>query len=430
MALWRPGGTESMTRPARISAYLKVFNDWDFLPAMLRSISPLVDELIVVDGAYAWMADHLEQIGVDPLRSDSRVYDAIETSRIPYRVISKLWRGEAEARMAGYVACSCRHVLRIDADEVAFLDSRVLEGFLSREEAVGLVDTPSWIVPGWVQGRTKVPRDVSRGKAELPRLSLLFDSKQVSASIHLNYLWLMLGGGERRPEAGKRPFGFGPRSLGCIAHLQTWRPMRASADRAKFYVLKKSRSHGIEWLNELRGRKISDVNEVFKFVRPDAFRDVLNATRHGAQRLYADNLVVVPSPLSVDQEATFSDNYVAMIDDLAAFNRSLTSTGLHFATDLPFSIDLTGPDCTNAVVKEQTLRLEFDCEVAGAGAVLNELHAAAPYFSASPLPTRINGRRLTVEFLSSECDRAYLRRQVQISVKTDSPGAVRHFVIH
>jgi tetratricopeptide (TPR) repeat protein len=44
----------------KFSAYLSVYNDWDILEPALRSIRPFVDELVVVDGGYRWMAEFLD----------------------------------------------------------------------------------------------------------------------------------------------------------------------------------------------------------------------------------------------------------------------------------------------------------------------------------------------------------------------------------
>ncbi len=119
--------------PRGVTAYLSIYDDWDFMGPMLRSIAPYVDDLVVVDGAYAWLADHLSRNGDDPLRSDARVYDALEDSKIPYKVITKLWANEIEKRVAGYAACEGRYVLRIDADEGDFLRRRLeLERFFRK----------------------------------------------------------------------------------------------------------------------------------------------------------------------------------------------------------------------------------------------------------------------------------------------------------
>src|SRR5918998_598977 len=102
-----------------ISAYLSVFDDWQLLGPSMASIEPLVDEIVVVDGAYAWVAPHLEP-GRDPARSDARVRDVLAPFAGKTRFIEGVWRDEMEKRMAGYAACRGRWVLKADADEIVF----------------------------------------------------------------------------------------------------------------------------------------------------------------------------------------------------------------------------------------------------------------------------------------------------------------------
>jgi hypothetical protein len=319
--------------------------------------------------------------------------------------------------------------LRIDTDEVAFLNATELDRYFSRRDAVADVEWPSWIVPGWVKGWIPKTAPSRVHKIALPRQPVLFDREQIEPEIHINYLLLILGGDEPLPEAGKKPFRVNSH-LGCIAHLQTWRKLQASEKRAKFYALKYIREHGIPWIAELRGRRISDVNEIFEFVSPDAFRDVLNVTRHGAQRLYSADLVVTPSPLNPVQESTFSGCYTAMLEDMAHFNRSMVQDGLHFATSLPFAIDLTDDRRIESATEGDALRLAFNCEINGADVRLNVIRATDPYFTATRLQTRLIGKdELEVVFPTKLLSRPFLRRQVQFRLQTNVPGAVRRFVV-
>ena len=59
----------------KISGYISIFDDWDILPDALKSIDSLVDEIVVVDGAYDWIVPYLE--GRDGLRSRDEGYDAL-----------------------------------------------------------------------------------------------------------------------------------------------------------------------------------------------------------------------------------------------------------------------------------------------------------------------------------------------------------------
>src|SRR5579872_3428661 len=162
---------------AQFSAYLSIYNDWDLLPSTLTSIKPYIDELVVVDGGYAWMLPFLTGIGKDPHRSDPRVYQALDASGIPYRVVSGIWPNEIEKRKAGYSACRHRFVFRVDADEIYYMKEGRLEQFLAAGGAAAEMDMPLYAAPGWIYAQ--------HGQQRTERQGFLFDREQVSADQHL-----------------------------------------------------------------------------------------------------------------------------------------------------------------------------------------------------------------------------------------------------
>src|SRR5258708_14544746 len=133
----------------KFSAYLNIFNDWDILPNALRSVAQYIDDLVVVDGGYEWMSPFLDGIGKSSTKSAQPLYDCLEASGIPYRVVSGVWKNEFEKRKAGYLACRHRYIFRIDADEVFFIDEQSLEKFLSEGGVVGEGEFPLYLTPKW-----------------------------------------------------------------------------------------------------------------------------------------------------------------------------------------------------------------------------------------------------------------------------------------
>ena len=115
----------------RISGYLSIYNDWEILEEALASLVPYLDELVVIDGAYAWMLPYVSALGHNPERSDARVYDILASCGIPYRVIAGTWENELQKRMAGYDACAHRYAWRFDADQILLVDEYALERFCS-----------------------------------------------------------------------------------------------------------------------------------------------------------------------------------------------------------------------------------------------------------------------------------------------------------
>src|SRR5215213_10730832 len=97
-----------------ISAYLSIFDDWDILRPAMQSIAPLVDEIVVVDGAYEWMLPYFEASGRNPERSDPRVAECLEPFRHKTRFVNGVWKNELVKRAAGFEACTHQYVLRAD----------------------------------------------------------------------------------------------------------------------------------------------------------------------------------------------------------------------------------------------------------------------------------------------------------------------------
>jgi hypothetical protein len=248
-----------------ISAYMSVYNDYDILSHTLRAIAPYVDDLLVVDGAYEWMAPYLEMLGKNPFRSDDQVYDALEASGIKYRVDSGVWKNEVEKRIAGYAGCNSRYVFRIDADEVPFFDIPELDRFLSSGSPIAEMQKPAYISPQWLLALDQSGR--------LPAEPFIFDRTRVEPDIHLNYLWLVLGP-DQLPRAHLKPFAVYQPCIGLNAHLVMWRDLKSATDRSAFYWLHSMRERGVPWLPELRGKPISDFKALFELMSPVSYRDL------------------------------------------------------------------------------------------------------------------------------------------------------------
>ena len=89
-----------------VSVVMPTLNQVQFIEIAVRSILEQAYariELIVVDGAYEWMAPFLRSTGRNPLKSDDIIYQKIQASGIPYKVINKIWKNEVEKRIAGII---------------------------------------------------------------------------------------------------------------------------------------------------------------------------------------------------------------------------------------------------------------------------------------------------------------------------------------
>jgi len=262
----------------------------------------------------------------------------------------------------------------------------------------------------------------------LPRLSVLFDRTQIDAKIHLNYLWLVLGN-EALPQPGLRPLRVHRESIGFNAHLQSWRKLAAGTQRAEFYMLMNVRDRGAPWLNELKNKPVDDLATFFEAVPAHQFRDLMRTSRNGAQRFYAEDLLLLPSPLKPEQEASFAYCYDDMLAELASFNRTLVNEGVHFVSNWSIYFDMSSTAALEAIRDGDAIQFEFSCDVRSMKANLNIIDSSQPWFTSTPLEVNTGDRTATVHLSEATLSRPYLRRQIQLQIATACPGTIQHLRI-
>jgi FkbM family methyltransferase len=409
------GGSGGRTRPrldgrsfsagnTKFSAYLSVYNDWDILEPALRSMKPFVDELVVVDGGYRWMAGFLDATGRDPEKSDPRVYQAIEAAGIPFRVISRMWDSELEKRLAGYTACQNRFIYRIDADEILHFDAN-LDAFLQAGAAVAEMEMPLYMAPGWIVGRN--------GDARIERQCFLFDSKQVSAEAHLNYLWLVLTT-EQLPHAVERPPVF-PAPIAFNAHLSLWRTPATSINRAAFYSLNYIRAHGAPWIADFGAAALPDLTPLFERISPTAFLDSLRSNFNTlAYPLHDETFMLRPSPVANQDEARFSPIYDEFLSGLAGLNAEFAVSGRYIVDEL--KLDLSSTDALRPLLGQSGLALQFSADLANAEVCLDYILPVEPWTLREPVEFAIEKDRLMLNLTpDGAAHPGYLRRVLGVN---------------
>lgn len=350
-----------------ISGYLSVFNDWDLLPATLESVTPFLDELVVVDGAYRWMEPLLASQGIDAARSDQRVYSALETSSCPVRVINATWADELEKRTAGFDACNRRWVLRIDADEdwsnVDFSEVRVPEG-----RAVGQIEIPLQLTPTMIRSFI----DADGDDQPVERLGVLFDSQHVDARAHLSYLWLVLGD-EKTRLLPHRSDLVSRDSLGFCSHLANWRTPETSLSRARFYVMNYMRQAGeVHWAPGVTCAWQDGFASIFSVVPPRAFDQYL-LTHEIVSGIPPMSSAVVRQ-VSADNAPSLAPMYDRYLSSLSELNQAIRIEPWAFAADTDSVIDIsTDASRSQFAIDNGKLSLRFDAPVAGASATVSSL---------------------------------------------------------
>lgn len=347
-----------------LSAYLSIFDDWDALPQVLAAIDRYVDEIVVVDGAYKWIAPHLGDR--DPTRSRAEVLDALSPYSGKMRIIHDTWDDEFQKRQAGFAACSNRYVFRFDADEVNFFDDAALERFFASDYAVAQIDMPTFVTPDFYH------KESEQGS----RQSALFDSRQVDARHHLDWLWLVLPSYLQQNETD--PAMLFPEPVSFTPHLTHWRHPFSASNRALFYVLLWIKNH----------RSEAALAQIPADIRTRLLgRDIVAGGPfpiHGS---------IAPSPLEGAERAVIEEIYRAHMTALTELNLGLRDGRVINDGEL-YNIDVT----TEAQAAALGTVFSFPSPILTFEAKLTAVRSSAPYVVEQPVPFSVQGTeaRLTL----------------------------------
>jgi hypothetical protein len=253
----------------------------------------------------------------------------------------------------------------------------------------------------------------------------MFDREQVSAEVHLNYLWLAGVDGDK-----KRPFAIYPHPLAFVAHLTQWRTAGNSARRHEFYVLNNMRRQGLpSWIPKLAGERITDFRQLFEAIDPAAFRDIIQVSRSSPKRMSAEECIVA-SPLSASDEAAFAGCYERRLHSIADLNSRISSAGMCFSDKLAIIVDISNADCARPVLSGSRVVFEFCAGVKGARAELYTIRTQSPWSTVEPLAHREDGNVVEVEIPSEDgAGGAVLRRQIELRAQIRSANPVERFKI-
>jgi len=207
------------------------YRDVDFLEGAIGSIIDEVDELVFVDGAYSWMADHLRRLGLDPQRSGQPTDEILVRFGDKVRYFHGLWEDELHKRSFGFEQCRGELIIRIDADEHMEIDHEALTDFLESPATCGSVEFPLMVL-----GELQL---LNEDIAGTPRQVMFFKRAAFESPLHhCAYLWLVLSDAERSRLVERDNSTIFGRAVARDAHLSLLRSPAGSVVRARFYNLR------------------------------------------------------------------------------------------------------------------------------------------------------------------------------------------------
>lgn len=180
----------------KISALINYCNDLGFLKLLASGDQfELYDEILVVDGPYAYVKDH-PFLGVDVTYLDEDPWGKTFLSHPNVKYLKQIWRDEEEKRVAAYAACENDLIFLHDTDEFYAFDSNAINTFVDSKKGVGFFRCQNLCLDGHYAASRLVQHE-----ADFPLKAFAFKRQLVSAESHLDYLWLV-GVKQNKPVQG------------------------------------------------------------------------------------------------------------------------------------------------------------------------------------------------------------------------------------
>ncbi|MBW8880283.1 MAG: hypothetical protein JF615_02325, partial [Asticcacaulis sp.] len=225
------------------------------------------DELVFVDGAYAWVAPFFEKAGLDPARSWQTTHDILAKFGGKVRYFSGVWDDELHKRSFGYSQCTGDIIIRIDADEIFEWDDGVYSEFLRSDKAVAEMEFPYLLTP--------TSQRLESAMTATPKQCCVFKARYFNSPLeHCAFLWLVLTGDERRRCGQADWTRLYAQPVIRTAHLTAFRTPRTAVNRARFYTLQHVRTTGhLSWsYNQTPVARPEDkIGQIFDFLTPQEY---------------------------------------------------------------------------------------------------------------------------------------------------------------
>ena len=168
----------------KISVYIILYFDLDFLHDIISKIYHFVDEIIIVDGPYNYCLDTLKELNL-LYNEDNKPEELVKilndySAKIKY--FYDVWENEKEKRMFGYKECSNELVLLVDGDEFFVFDFDRLKKFIESDKIVGGFYT---------YNMNRINMTFNDSTTTTPKKFVLFKKNFFTPLEHLSYLWLV-----------------------------------------------------------------------------------------------------------------------------------------------------------------------------------------------------------------------------------------------
>jgi hypothetical protein len=217
----------------KISAYIIIYHDNQFINDIINGIYDFIDEIIIVDGCFKYCLDILKKLNL--FYESNNIFS--KYTKVKY--FSNIWENEKEKRMFGYNQCSNDIVLLVDSDEFFVLDKKNIIDFVNSDKYVAGFDI-------YNMNRININFD------DKSRKNILFKKQYINAHQHLSYTWLV---GVKDLELQNNNYIF-ENSMGTIYHQTLNRNKFNTIIKFIFYSRLWYLINDINKIDELYGYKV------------------------------------------------------------------------------------------------------------------------------------------------------------------------------
>ncbi|UBU47528.1 hypothetical protein LCW13_10675 [Cobetia amphilecti] len=249
-----------------ISAILIIHNDHSLLEYSLESVKNYVDEIVVVDGAYDWVAPIFEHLGVLPYETEDKkeLIDILDRSGISYKYYNGTWLNETEKRKFGITQAKYDNIMNIDSDEFFDIDIDLLDEFYNSPELViGNCSFPLYF--------TKDKIGQAKGIKSPPNKAVFVNRNNATVEEIVDSMFLMVPNSERVKKLPNSKVSNA--RIGVIHHLSNFRSINGGHNRARFYNMLSSRVSGN--INLLSNIKINSDHELVEVLKKQDKRTII-----------------------------------------------------------------------------------------------------------------------------------------------------------
>ncbi len=321
-----------------VTGVIIIHNDASLLKQSLDTVKNWVDRLIIVDGAYAWVAPFCALHGEDPERSTDDLLNIVTSSGLPFEHYAGTWESETHKRMFSLEKTKTNLVMTIDSDELFEIQEDKLRRFYDSGKVFGDCYFPLYFTPNAIGHST--------GLRTPPVKPVLINKAAVTIRQIVDTMFLMVPGDERQRRLGNDTHF--KEKLGTVHHISSFRQHGGAYRRARFYNLLAMRiaksaniigkgkfetdAEFFKIIKELGSDEMAALDSLFQFHRIAV----------GFPQIKDNQMLVPANSVPKDIQRSIDDSFNALLDEQHCRILENAQKGFRVFAGRPMYLDVTG----------------------------------------------------------------------------------------